>query len=747
MRWRTDSIRLGFAAWLTAATLVGAQPTDEQVELAIGQIVERLYSLRNEQGLWDPPQGGGGDYGGRTALATYALLTAGESYQSPRLGPAVEFLKEAPMTGTYAVSIRNHVWANLPTRFEPYLRRDTRWLIEAAGAGPENGAYNYGPSKGGRFDNSVTQYGVLGVWEGAKRGVPIPRDYWVKIEKHFLRLQNDDGGWDYNGGRPSYGSMTAAGLACLFITQEFLHSESYRIPGKTENHPLADPMRRGLNWFDLHFRPDVNPAPSGGAIGDVYYYLVGVERVGLASGYKSFGSKDWYARGAEYLIANPGRDVVQLSFSLLFLVRGRVPLLAGKLQVPFYDWNNRPRDLARLTRWVSDQSEQEVNWQIVNVNTPPHEWLDAPFLYLSGHEPLNLTPSQKDRIKQYIELGGTIVTTSDIASEPFDKSVRELLAEMFPAHPMRRIGEQDELMNILNPIPAADFEAWSVHNGARYLAIHVPREVSYTLHASRFHEIHTWRFFHNLYQFMTENGRPRPRLATHYTPRKAGAPDGPRPRIQVALVQQDGLGLPEPGAWEHLQNAMHNADRTELALQRVTIEDLPLSPAPFAHISGTEPRVFSFQEWVAILSFVQQGGVVLFETVGGRGGFADSAARQLAEALPKHPVFPLNLQSPVVHGRGIGGQDISRITFRPYSALRVGALSTPLLRAVYFEGQPRLLFSDEDLSVALLDRPLWGVHGYTNESAHRIMSNILLWAHSLHGAGNLEDSAQGPPRE
>src|SRR6267142_1820304 len=127
---------------------------------------------------------------------------------------------------------------------------------------------------------------------------------------------------------------TNAGMSTLFITQDYVHSmEGLNCTGNVKDEHLE----RGLRWMSANFKKFEG--------GNPYYSLYGVERVGVASGYKFFGDQDWYQAGAEYLVKNQGEDgswggedphnnakkIPNTGFGLLFLVRGRAPVLMNKL--------------------------------------------------------------------------------------------------------------------------------------------------------------------------------------------------------------------------------------------------------------------------------------------------------------------------------------------------------------------------------------------------------------------------------
>ena len=56
---------------------------------------------------------------------------------------------------------------------------------------------------------------------------------------------------------------------------------------------------------------------------------------------------------------------------------------------PFTDWNQRPRDVANVTRWIGRQGERYLHWQIVDLKADHHDLLDAPILYVSGSKAMS----------------------------------------------------------------------------------------------------------------------------------------------------------------------------------------------------------------------------------------------------------------------------------------------------------------------------------------------------------------------
>ena len=777
---------------ITPATL-----SDEHVQRAIGAIIQELYARKDPVRFWEPaklPTGESKQRGGYSALVVLALLSAGETFQDPRLRDAVSYLEKVGMDGTYAVSMRANVWAMLPPKFNKLLADDTKWLVDGFSEGVGGWNYRQQPNTI-RRDNSITQFGALAFWEAAKRGLDIDARYWRMLEDRFLTMQLADGGWNYTGDGQSTGSMTAAGLATLFITQDLLHSLEYVAINPNRQTQSQQAIADALKWMDENFAPDENP----NRFTYYYYYLYAVERAGLASGYKYFGGHDWYRQAAAQLlrrlctwdpttrqmtvnrrIAGDGRAAQvrasQLAFALLFLSRGRAPVAINKLQDTNVAWNNRPRDVANLTAWLQANTESGLNWQIVDLQSEPHEWLDAPMLYFASHQRVGwldqlpqdidaYVPEMRqlyrahaageiadepqaptrpkieplDKLRTYLDLGGLLFAVNEGKTHAFADSIEKIGRVMYPQYDWRTLGEDHWAYTILLPVQNKRPALRGLSNGVRELIILAPTtDLSATFQARLDNERSHYRTAANIYFYASELNRPRPRLAPHFVagindPQDDMRFEAPLARATIVRAIHADNWDAEPQALTVFSGAMRQQHEFQL-----TLLDHPLfrihqldPPPDLVVVSGLDEHHFTGPQRDALRAYVEAGGVVLFETPGGRGQFTLSAEQACTEIF-EAPIRSL-FRHRIVTGHGLrGAAHLSRLEYRPFSFEVFGAHeTTPRLRGMVIDGQPRVLFSREDISHALLDQPCWGIAGYQSNSARRLLGNIVRYTLAL----------------
>jgi hypothetical protein len=224
-----------------------------------------------------------------------------------------------------------------------------------------HGGWGYPAQETG--DTSMTQYGVLGLWESYKAGANPPLQSWERVANWLMRTQDPSGAFGYQGTDPgSFNlvkqsevrpSMAAAGLGSLYVCLDHFDfgAASESKPEKKEaklpaalkpikgkegprgkQRPTSVDLGRlrnatalGNRWFDKNFKP----APDEWK----YYYVYAYER------YQSFreavegnspAEPKWYTDIANSLIKSQQADgtwqdqagtVPDTAFCILFLSR------------------------------------------------------------------------------------------------------------------------------------------------------------------------------------------------------------------------------------------------------------------------------------------------------------------------------------------------------------------------------------------------------------------------------------------
>jgi Domain of unknown function (DUF4159) len=694
--------------------------TETERLAAIQRIQTHLLSQQDpETGGWDTKYTGDSRHrGGETALVTYALLRSGMSVQETRLQAAAEYLQDVRMNGTYAVSLRTHCWAALSDDYRALLAADARWLLQAQ----VGGLFDYGPRTGPRFDNSVTQYGLLGLWESAKRRGPTANRVWLQASQHFIDTQNPDGGWAYTDRGGSSASMTAAGLTALLIAQENVYRSSNKPPPK-----LTLAINGGIDWLDRH------TSERGVTVSDSLYYLVSLERAALAGGIRTLGGRDWFDEGAQSIldaergIGNLG-DQVDTAFALIFLSRGGVPVWANKLRLKDQAWNNRPNDLSLFTRQLSDQVETELGWQVIDASSNTWFWLNTPVAYVASDGPVSFDASSLANLKLYLDLGGLLVATPDGNNKAFGESIRRIATRLYPRYSFTRVQADHPLMSLVFPIDLPeDKRPWVLTNGVRDLIVLAPADWGMALQSKRVDmQNGASGIMANLHALVTDRGRETIPLYPGRVDRVERT-DVPMLRVMVAI--DDEHRMLEPLSWLPLANPLYNDTGYDLKLMRMPIERISGTQSKLVYLGGAEARRLTPRQLRLLVVYVQGGGTILIETIGGRGDYTQEVLRQF-EAVFGQPAIPLSADHPIISGEGlaVSGDAQGDITYRRYSTLNRGLVGSARLLSINLDGRAAIIASHEDLSLGVMGSRRWGIDGYEIDTARRLLTNILLFA-------------------
>ncbi len=444
---------------LTTGTVPArAGVTREEVERAIREGVRFLKLQQRADGSW--PEIDIEANRGTTALITLALITAGEPVGSPTIARAVDYLRNfgpEDLKSVYSVSLQTMVFAAAqPDRDQLKIAANVRWLEDAQlkpnDRFPWPGSWTYSAFKNRQGDNSNTQYALLGLNAASEANIPVKPEVWALSRRYWEMCQRPDGGWGYqpDDRQPTTGSMTCAGVSSLIITglkrfqgQESLAGEAIQNCGKGGVNPR---LQAGIDWLSAHFRVGEN---FGRGQQWRYYYLYGLERAGRLTGQRFFGDHDWYREGAEKLVhdqdplsgfwkgalfESEDPPVVATSFALLFLSKGRTPVLVNKLRhLPKDDWNHDADDARNLVGLVSRDWKHLLTWQVVDPAVAGVEdLLQAPIVYFNGHEAPEFDEAGRGLLRDYVEQGGFILADACCGREAFDRGFRALMEKVFP---------------------------------------------------------------------------------------------------------------------------------------------------------------------------------------------------------------------------------------------------------------------------------------------------------------------------
>ncbi|MDX1681518.1 MAG: DUF4159 domain-containing protein [Phycisphaeraceae bacterium] len=733
----------------------------KEIRQAIADGVDGLYEMEPEYtfgaagAIMNPNRHHQRHKFGHHAIAAWAMLDAGESYQYPRLFRRVNWVLTADKPYVYDRAMRAQMLAELPVRrWEPWVHRERVWLNSAL-TNQGNFPFKYaGGRSTGWGDSANGQYGVLGLWGIERSGLTVPRQTWQKIDDFWRQTQQKTegqlpAGWGLEPqANDADAPMTAGGVAVLTVTEKMLYGREFVNP----DNNVTPHLRKGLAWLDENF--DMNP---GGSLPDWYYYMWTIQRVGRATGFRVFNDIDWYRVGTSQVLSNQTADglwprsgmmeseLLSTAFALLYLAKANEPVAVTKIRYQrpggedeneanddaeeevagsdFWGrWNNYPHDIWNFVTYVSDQFEYATTWQIMGLDQPAYSLIESPLLYLSTDEPVQLNDEQITNLKGFIEAGGLLIVNADGNEANTVRSYKSLAQELF-GRDWEKVNPEHHIYNLHQQV-GARVPMRMVDNGVRPLMIWMTRDIGKGLQTNDTARGDGFKALSNIYLYVTGKRFRRGRLENAYRVQQNSRPSISMP---VARLQHDGNYDPEPGALKQLGAIM--ADGHNLDLQVEVIKPDKLNNHKMAFLTTTGAGSFSAAETSALRDWIKNGGTLWVDGAGGSREASNAAIGMVKKLFPNQPMKPVNSQHPLVNGVGIrGGQDVRTADYRLYTLVRMGKLNKPRLQTIEIDGRPAVIYSAEDLTCGLAGVHHWGIDGYTVNTARKLVINGVLAA-------------------
>jgi hypothetical protein len=763
-------VRGALGGWLVAAGLAGlvgcptvrADVTSEQVERAIRSGIVFLKSHQGRNGVWSGPEG-------ITGLATLALLTAGEPADSPSVARALSVLSTQDpdqVNSTYATALQTmSLAAASPRAYQRVIAKNVAWLERAqmrsgnfivpqrrgvlrAFSPTPSGAWSYSMAQALMGDNSNSQYALLGLHAGSEAGVRVHPDVWKAARHYWESCQQQDWGWAYKPMRQaSTGSMTCAGISSLVITGLKHFQSAEELVGDKIQHCGEGQFDRSLqgaiDWLGTNFtvRENVNMGQQWR-----YYYLYGLERAGRLTGLRYFGGHDWYREGAEVLVAEQdkvagawaggtdGGPIVATSFALLFLAKGRAPVLVNKLRhLPANDWNNDPDDVRNLVDLVSRDWGHLLTWQIVEPSTSRVEdLLQAPIVFINGHDAPVFTDAVKLKLREYVEQGGFILAEACCNRAEFDHGFRTLIKEIFPeqGYELHLLPEEHPIWRAKHLLASDIHPLWGIEHGCRTVVVYTPQDLSCYWNQAEsqpdnFSVVKAVRVGQNIVDYVTGREMPADKLDSRELARQPNEV-AKRGALQIAKLRHAGDWNIAPLAVPHLTAALRDRLKFDVVINHHEI--LPSDPNlinyPLLYIHGRAALAFSQQDLGALRKHLDPGGGTIFaDAACGSPAFDVSFRKFVAELLPDQPLVPIPREDDLYTRRVC--YDLNEVE---YTKAAGGQRGFPQLEGVKIHGHWVVIYSKYDIGCALEHPQGIDCKGYTHQSALSIAANIVIYA-------------------
>ncbi|MBX9583583.1 MAG: DUF4159 domain-containing protein [Gemmataceae bacterium] len=690
--------------------------------------------------------------GGSTALVTLALLNCGEPPDDPAVAKALRYLRGLPPRKTYVVGLQNLVFLEARERKDlPKIQANADWLAVKAigyngGAGRLDGwSYPHNPSA----DNSNTQYALLGLYAAKQAGARIDDNLWRAIRDYYTRTQRKRtptaGAWGYSNYDASDSfTMTVAGVCGLLIAGMGLDEGGQGLDPATgvaancgrydENGPVA----RGMNWIGANFNFEQGKS--------VFYNVYGIERLGRLSGRRFIGTHDWYREGCEYVVRaqDPqtgaiskargieGSDIIQTAFGLLFLSKGRTPVLVSKFAWGEFrdagggtftevggpgdgvvNWNRKHNDARHLTEFAGRELFKGVPlaWQAYDARKLVLDTddriadevgvlLQSPVVYLNGHGRIpfvgrrgDLLNTQEKILQRYVDEGGFLLAEACCGDGEFAASFRELMARLFPNNELRPLPETHAIWTAHYKDPGlATFAGLEgLEKGCRTVVVFSPKPLAGYWEEHRYMpekgkpaakpadptyrgEL-AYKLAGNVIAYATGLELPKPRLTRAVLVDPSAAERGtPRGYFKAAQLKLTGEAEPAPAAVRNLMGHLRATYRVDVALSKELLYpgDDNLFKFKFMYLHGRKPVSLADFDVENLRANLNTGGLLFADA--GCNGFAgwkrfDESFRAAVKQLyPDQPLVVVPADDPIYSGKLGAGSPVGVLRCRRETA-------------------------------------------------------------------------------
>lgn len=741
-----------------------ADPLDGRVDRAIRAGLDYLYGTQKPDGAWDTKYASQHS-GGVEALVLLAALEAGEDPQRPQLAKALDYINQISPKTTYVRAVRAMVYSLLPGQdYATRLAQDAAWL--AGNINSRTGGWGYGPGYRTTrenphwVDNSNTFLAMLALRQAELAGAKISPVVWAKARGYWSRGANKDGGISYqppglSGFRlrsSSYGSMTAAGVAALYIlTDQYAKHVEPDYSIKASRRPNPSPYQKAIDaavdWMSGNIVLGENPKWVWGA-GEAYeyYYLYCLLQMADEGGMDRVGAIT-VAQGVAELIcgrqkssgcwtdpaSSPGSAAVddmaaiRTCFAVLALSRARGAVLIDKIAFGPYAGDDS-RDAANLTRWISRSLGRAGSWRKVPLGASRPKYV-APLLYVQAGDreiPFDLA----GQIRTTLDAGGTVLVQPFGGRRDIFEAVKTYLKSLLNGYTAGDVPPDHEIFSTYFKIDKAGRpKLFALGDSCRLRVLVFDGDVSGAWHQSR--DADRPQFFQlpaNVLLYTTDLAAPKSRLAMGLSqPSRPTA----RRKIPIARLRHAGDWDVCKGAMARLSDVLAGSISVGLDVAPAVSASASIAPSlPVLWMTGTTRAGLTAGQKAKLKSYLIGGGTLMIDSAMGAGPLVDDARAALEGMFGPGAVREMPADHPLLTGAFAGGlgSSLAKVRYTRAAGGDSGKAGPPKLFFVEIAGRAAVILSPLSVVAPLQGQTIYNCKGLAGPDAARLAANVVLYA-------------------
>jgi len=419
------------------------------------------------------------------------------------------------------------------------------------------------------------------------------------------------------------------------------------------------------------------------------------------------------------------------------------PALVAKLSFgDNQDWQTDRNDIYNIMKTMHRQFGVKFRPIVVSFSNFSFSPGDCPTLYMTGHNSFTLTGKQRQRVRSFVEQGGTLIVDNCCGSESFGNAAKRELRRMFPDRRFKVLPQDHPVFSCFHKLSRVRYSGnvTDQPNGAPYL-----EGVDFGCRTAMFYskydlscgwDNHTHphgkrvlpadavKMGVNIFTYALANYRQAPPLSEAKA--YVNADKEPRGKVTFAQVKYRGDWNRHAAATDNLLASLGKSFSADVKFQRVDVEltDPQIFSLPLLYIAGHDDFSLTDEEVESLRKYLKQGGFLLAESCCGRQAFDAAFRREIAKVLPDQKLQSLPSDHPAIS--------------MCYPVMTVGECgrlnqvlphaSPPQLEGVDMDGATAVVYSKYSLGCGWAEGNCAYCLGYGRDTALKLGVNLIACA-------------------